>query len=134
VLVLALTRKPEALAEDCARADILVTPLQAPADCAAPIVFDGPRLARDGAVALYLDPRPPDGGGDVLRETTTGHRTRDGLPFSVLARVTYETARPWTPRARATPVVSPASAPEEDDWPAFMRRDTPDLAAFETTP
>ena len=133
-LVLALTRKPEALAEDCARADILVTPLQAPADCAAPNVFDGPRLARDGAVALYLDPRPPDVKEVGLRETTTGHRTRDGLPFSVLARVTYETARPWTPRARTVPNVSPASAPEEDDWPAFMRRDTPDLAAFETTP
>jgi competence protein ComEC len=54
-LVVALTRAAEGLAEDCERADILVTPLQAPTDCAARWVFDGPRLARDGATALYFD-------------------------------------------------------------------------------
>ena len=155
-LVLALSRKPEALAEDCARADIVVTPFQAPADCAAPIIFDGPRLAREGAVAVYLDPLSPDGSpstrGPLLGQvSTTGQRATAGqriaprLPFSVRIRVAYARARPWTPRAHLVPAAFPAPTLEHDqDWPVFMGTDSMgaddigedelDLATLEETP
>jgi competence protein ComEC len=185
-LVLALARKPEALAEDCARADILVTPLQAPQDCAAPYVFDGPRLAREGAVSLYLDPLPPDANPSGRDHTHTraipagqhvnvdqrtndgrrssvgqraddgqrsndgqhasdaqrahdGQRTRDRLPFSVRIRVAYARARPWTPRARLVPAVSPALSPAfapelDQDWALHPGGDEPDIARLDTAP
>ncbi len=38
---------PAAFAEDCRRESVIVTPLRAPADCAAPLVIDAERLARD---------------------------------------------------------------------------------------
>ena len=48
----ALVLAPEAFAEDCVRATIVVTPLFAPALCAAPHIFDRRSLAATGAVTL----------------------------------------------------------------------------------
>ena len=50
----ALVLAAEAFLEDCARATIVVTPLFAPASCAAAHVFDRRSLARTGAVALHF--------------------------------------------------------------------------------
>jgi competence protein ComEC len=60
-----------AFAEDCRRADIVVTPLAAPPNCAAALVIDAARLSRFGAHALRL---------------------RDGGP---LVSVERAVARPW---------------------------------------
>ena len=43
--------QPEALADDCERAALIVTPRQAPAACAASVI-DAERLRRQGAMAL----------------------------------------------------------------------------------
>jgi competence protein ComEC len=48
----ALIAERGAFLEDCARAAVVVTPLYAPAGCAAPIVIDRRRLGETGAVAL----------------------------------------------------------------------------------
>jgi competence protein ComEC len=42
-------------AEDCQRADVLVTPLRAPPGCAAALVIDRDKLTETGALALALD-------------------------------------------------------------------------------
>jgi len=47
----ALTFKPEALADDCSRAMLLVTTRQVPAACAATVI-NAERLRRQGAIAL----------------------------------------------------------------------------------
>lgn len=72
--VVALALAPEALADDCARAAIIVTVRQAPADCRA-LVIDRTRLQKTGATALRQT-----GGG--FAATTI---TPDGVD------------RPWSP-------------------------------------
>ena len=51
--LVALAQRPEALADDCERAALIVTARQAPAACAA-FVIDVERLRRQGALALRL--------------------------------------------------------------------------------
>jgi competence protein ComEC len=63
---------PAAFAEDCTRAAIVVTPLTAPADCAARLIVDGPRLARYGAHAVRLG----DAAGRPSYLITTAGRER----------------------------------------------------------
>ncbi|WP_299442307.1 ComEC/Rec2 family competence protein [uncultured Rhodospira sp.] len=54
-VVVALAWHRAALAEDCARADVVITPLPAPDGCDGPRrVIDRAALARDGAHALWL--------------------------------------------------------------------------------
>ncbi len=48
----AIDFEASALAEDCSRASILVTPLLAPVGCAAPLVIDRDSLKRTGSVTL----------------------------------------------------------------------------------
>jgi competence protein ComEC len=52
----ALALQPEALAEDCARADIVISAWEAPFCEAAPLVLDGPRIAAEGGYAVTLSP------------------------------------------------------------------------------
>jgi len=49
---LAIVARREALAEDCARADIVIAPFEAPLGCAAPVVIDQRKLRETGAVTL----------------------------------------------------------------------------------
>ncbi|MCW6510077.1 ComEC/Rec2 family competence protein [Lichenifustis flavocetrariae] len=51
---LSLVLKPEAFEEDCRRADLIVTPLYAPASCAAEMIIDRGILAETGAAAVTL--------------------------------------------------------------------------------
>ncbi|MDP3693881.1 ComEC/Rec2 family competence protein [Bradyrhizobium sp.] len=53
--LVALAQRPDALADDCARAALLVTTRPAPADCGAHVV-DRERLQRHGALALRRSP------------------------------------------------------------------------------
>jgi competence protein ComEC len=68
--------KPEALADDCERAALIVTLRQAPASCAASVI-DADRLRRQGAMAL--------------------RRSREG--FVVEAAKPRGIDRPWSPAA-----------------------------------
>jgi competence protein ComEC len=56
---------PVAFAEDCRRAEVIVTPLTAPADCRARLVIDGKRLERFGPHAVRI------GGGKPAFSVTT---------------------------------------------------------------
>jgi len=51
-------RDAAAFPEDCRRADIVLTPLPAPADCAARLVIDGKRLDHFGAHAIKIGGEP----------------------------------------------------------------------------
>lgn len=66
---------PVAFAEDCARADIVVTPLVAPTSCAA-LVVDARDLSRYGAHAIWI-------------------AEDDGAPTLSLARSRGDAPRPW---------------------------------------
>jgi competence protein ComEC len=52
---LSLVLDREAFLEDCAKADIIVSPLRAPSSCDAELVIDRRKLAATGAVTLRLD-------------------------------------------------------------------------------
>lgn len=70
----ALALRPEALADDCERAGLVVTTRQAPAACAASVI-DAERLRRQGALALR----------------------RNGSGFSIDAVKPRGIDRPWSP-------------------------------------
>lgn len=53
-LRIALTARPAALADDCRLADVVVTPLLAPTDCAAGLVADRRLLGETGAISIAL--------------------------------------------------------------------------------
>ena len=94
---LSLVTDPAAFAEDCRRADIIVTPLVAPARCDARLVIDRISLESSGAVMLE----------------------RNGDAWSVHpARATGED-RPWSPapfvRMPHRPRLRPGAAPLIDD-------------------
>ncbi|MDQ0327301.1 competence protein ComEC [Rhodopseudomonas julia] len=59
-LTLSRVTDPVAFSEDCHRAEIIVTQLRAPADCAARFVIDRSALAAHGAHALFIAHRGPD--------------------------------------------------------------------------
>jgi competence protein ComEC len=64
---------PAAFLEDCARASVIVTALQAPADCRAPLVIDAARLKTFGAHAVWIG---SDNGTPAFKVTTE----RSGTP------------------------------------------------------
>lgn len=89
VVALAWTRA--ALAEDCPRADVVVTPLPAPSDSACPgpvLVIDGRRLDRDGTHALWL-------GDGASQDRAARIRVRSAAQAMG--------ARPWSPSPARDP-------------------------------
>lgn len=66
--VVALVWRPEALAEDCHRADIVLAPKLVAASCPASLVIDATTLARSGAHALTIGRD-----GSVTLESTRPH-------------------------------------------------------------
>jgi competence protein ComEC len=100
--VVALSTSPEAFADDCARAAVIVTTRQPPADCKA-MVLDGNILQKQGTLALY--------------------RTQKG--YSITAAKPRGTDRPWSPAAleaepesqtsRSAPSRTVDATPEESD-------------------
>jgi competence protein ComEC len=85
--LIALARQPEALADDCAQAKVVVTPYQAPSDCAARVFH------RDDLRGL---------GGVALRKTAQGYSITVSEPEGV--------DRPWAPAMAAARVRSNAAA------------------------
>ncbi|PPD44627.1 MAG: competence protein ComEC [Methylocystis sp.] len=73
--LVALVTTPGALLEDCARAAIVLTPLDAPEGCAAPIVIDRRKLAQTGAISLLLE---KDGGA----QWTSARGVGENRPWS----------------------------------------------------
>ncbi len=94
---LSLVTDTAAFAEDCLRADIVVTSLVAPASCGAKLVIDRFSLEMTGAVSLE----------------------RDGDAWSVRAARAVGEDRPWSPaplvRMPHRPRVRPGAAPATDD-------------------
>jgi competence protein ComEC len=96
----AMALKPEALADDCARAAIVVTVSLPPADCAA-LVFDHDALARSGTLALR---RIYDGAGHGAESHASG-------TYAVTAIHPRGVSRPWSPHIAETHAnASPSSA------------------------
>ncbi|MGN6286013.1 MAG: ComEC/Rec2 family competence protein [Afipia sp.] len=108
--LVAMARGPEALADDCMRAAIVVAASPAPQDCAAR-VFDHDTLARSGTVTLR---RIRDGAGnaDGARETSGG--------YAVTAIHSRGVSRPWSPQ-----VVEPASAASSTSARAGLAKRAP---------
>jgi competence protein ComEC len=97
--LIALALKPEALADDCTRAAIVITASPPPADCAA-WVFDHDTLARSGTVALRR-----------LRDASGGAGRAAGDVYAVSAIHPRGVNRPWSPQvAEAASEVFPSSA------------------------
>ena len=86
---LSLVLDRRAFAQDCGRADIIVSPLPAPSGCASELVFDIGRLRATGAVLLRLD---------------------DSEVVARMARGTTE-HRPWSPAPRRELERAPNGAP-----------------------
>ena len=86
--VVAYDSSPDAFAEDCRRAVLILTPRQAPPDCAAPVI--GRALWRDrGALALY----------------------RSGAGFAIEAARPANYDRPWAPQRLRPAIAGTAFAP-----------------------
>ena len=75
-VVVSHVRDPAAFVEDCARADVIVTPLRAPADCGAALVIDTEKLAATGAEAVRID-----GEGDTRSFRMTADRVVTPRPW-----------------------------------------------------
>jgi competence protein ComEC len=84
----ALTLKPEAFADDCARAAVIVTLRQPPSDCAA-LVLDRETLSRRGTLAL--------------------RKTADG--YAITAIKPRGVDRPWSPAVAEDEHQAPAARP-----------------------
>jgi len=102
---LALVLDRAAFEEDCARAEVVVSPLTAPADCAA-LTFDERKLATTGAVGLAWD----------------------GTRFVVAADRAALEDRPWSPapkRPRGERVVRPGQPASKGADPADPGEEPP---------
>ena len=86
---LSLVLDRRAFAQDCGRADIIVSPLPAPTGCASEMVFDIGRLRATGAVLLRLD-------DSEVRLRTARGPTED---------------RPWSPAPKHGLALAPNGAP-----------------------
>jgi competence protein ComEC len=96
---IALDLDTQAFAEDCSRADIIVTPRFAPLGCAATIVIDREKLKQTGALTLAF--------------------AKDGVVQMHAARAADED-RPWSPApkrgwGRAVPLVTAAKDGQNQD-------------------
>src|SRR3569833_473959 len=108
--LVALSSRSEALADDCARAALIVTARQAPSSCAASVI-DRERLQHQGALAL---------------RSQGGERPGQGAAFKVEAVRPNGIDRPWWPGAidrsefdpTLVPRSAPASARSQDATPA----------------
>ncbi|SFK84717.1 ComEC/Rec2 family competence protein [Methylorubrum salsuginis] len=95
----ALVTDKRAFAEDCARADILISRLTAPSGCAAPLRIDRAHLSAHGATAICLGPTGPE----VVTARGAGspkpwqERTATGPPATPPAANTEAAAEPTEP-------------------------------------
>ncbi|VTZ26765.1 hypothetical protein MPC1_3810004 [Methylocella tundrae] len=97
-----------AFAEDCGRADIIVTPLFAPAGCAAGLVIDRDELKETGAITLLFT-----ASGVARRAARTPDEDR---PWSPAPR------RKWGPSSRPFAASRPTRAASSDLDPSSVAR------------
>jgi competence protein ComEC len=93
--LVALTRRPEAMQDDCARAELMVTPWQAPEGCLAQVI-DQNRLRREGALALWRTPNSSR--QDASRQSASRlGASRSGFAVDAVRPVGVD--RPWSSAA-----------------------------------
>jgi competence protein ComEC len=109
----ALDFGPEAFAEDCTRADIVVTPRFAPLGCAARTVIDRETLEQTGAVTLVF-------GKDGAIEMRAARAADEDRPWSPAPKPRWGGSRP-APAAKA----SGGHAAEEEPEPEEDASDPP---------
>jgi competence protein ComEC len=80
--IVALAQRPEALMDDCVRAEVIVTPWQAPDGCRA-LVIDREKLLQQGAMAL--------------RRTRGSGNGSEGHHLAIDAIRPHGVDRPWSP-------------------------------------
>lgn len=102
--IIALTLKPEAFADDCARAAVIVTSRQPPSDCAA-LVLDQDMLKRRGTLAL--------------RKAVDGYAITAIRPRGV--------DRPWSPAPAGDEAQAPSSRPNGPAQPVDVMPAESDL-------
>ena len=112
--LVALTRRPEAMRDDCVRAELMVTQWEAPEGCRAQVI-DRNRLRREGALALWR--APGASGSGVSTDSTSRPR------FAVVAVRPAGLERPWSSAAadeqaarlqsRSEPPADATPAPED---------------------
>ncbi|WP_232630241.1 ComEC/Rec2 family competence protein, partial [Methylobacterium sp. Leaf118] len=98
----ALVTDRRAFAEDCLRADILISRLAAPPGCAAPLRIDRAFLAARGATALRLGPGEP--------ELVTTRGNGESKPWQARPRAPPPAAP--TPMVGGEPAAEPDAAPD----------------------
>ncbi|WP_458760867.1 ComEC/Rec2 family competence protein [Afipia sp. TerB] len=104
--LIAMSLRPDALADDCTHAAIVVTASPAPKNCAA-LVFDHETLARSGPVTLR---RIRDGAAASSSMGRGGEPNADG-GYAATAVHPRGVNRPWSPQvAEPAPDASPSSA------------------------
>jgi competence protein ComEC len=93
--IVALVTNHAAFEEDCLRADLVITPLRAPASCAAPLILDRRQLDQTGAVTLRF--------------------ARDGL--AATPSRSPDEDRPWSRPPRPVKATVPDDdASQDDGW------------------
>ncbi|MCA3565660.1 MAG: ComEC/Rec2 family competence protein [Methylocystis sp.] len=108
----ALVLQPEAFEEDCRRARLVITPLAAPAFCAATAqVIDRGRLGQAASLALY---RGPAGFAEVPARGRDGWKPWFGRPENASPAATPPQVQSRNPAARAPPDPDPAPDPNDD--------------------
>lgn len=115
-ILLAAPRRPSALADDCARADLLVLTTPVPKGCDKPRVLDLFQSWRDFGYAIYIE--PGEGGANVRIETVASRR--GDRPWSRSTALPKPRIEPQS--ASAIKRSAPAVAHIDDDFPAAEPR------------
>ena len=102
--IIALTLRPEAFADDCARAAVIVTSRQPPSDCAA-LVLDQDTLSRRGTLAL--------------------RKTAEGYAITVIRPRGVD--RPWSPAIAEDEPKAPVARPNVPARPVDVTPTESDL-------
>ena len=101
----------QAFEEDCSRALIIVSPLEAPPSCHARLIFDRKKLSQTGAIALVYPVN-----ADTLPVLTTERGLLTNRPWSKLPKPDWIAPEPkpakFNPQPR--PLALVASTPEDD--------------------
>ncbi|CAH1671050.1 ComEC/Rec2 family competence protein [Chelatococcus asaccharovorans] len=105
---IALVRDKRAFPEDCARAEVIVSPLPAPPNCKAPTVIDRRTLDRSGAITLARSPH--DMGLHPVHALPAASR-----PWIVGGRPQQPPASVGPPRTATPPVTTAPSSSQTTD-------------------
>ncbi len=106
--MVSLVLKRAAFAEDCERADVVVTPLFAPSGCAAPLVIDRDVLRVSGALAFR--------GGTRGIERVAARAPEEDRPWSPAPPRRWGKAQPAPQPTFAPASAEPADAGAAPDW------------------